>query len=115
MGEEFGFEKDFAEIGKDGGAVGVDAAVSECTLDIFEGEEDFGFGEIFAAEIFEVASQFVAAGSASPAGSVGETEAVMIGMRGEGAAASIGEGETAEGRAGKFNAFAGHRESMKKK
>ena len=88
MGHEFGFEKDFGQVGKDGSAVGFEAAIAECALSIFEGGEDFGFREIFAAERFAVARQFIAAGSAPTTGSMGEAETVVIGMSGQGAAAS---------------------------
>ena len=113
--EAFALEKNFGDIGKDGGAVCVEAAVAERPPDIFEGEENFGLGDIFAAECFEIAGQFIGARSASATGSVGKAEAVMIGMSGEGAVASIRKGEATEGRAGEFDAFARHRESITKK
>ena len=74
MDEEFTFEKNFGEMGENGGAVGVYTTVAECTLHILKGEEDFEFGEISARKVLEIAGQFIAAGSASPTGSVGEPE-----------------------------------------
>jgi hypothetical protein len=91
-----GLREKAADVSEGAGAAGRDAVGGESGEEPSEDVVDIDLGDEVAGGRGELGGEIVLAGLGIGAATVSEAEAVMLGMRGEAAHASIGEGEFAK-------------------